>query len=92
MAAKTPDTIIRESLGKLKLHICDFTTTNIDNEDTYASGITSIVGEPIFAVSVDPTSQGDENCNVVTTTSTGSIEFHSPQDNLTGTLYIYSRD
>ncbi len=41
MAAKTPDSIIRESLGSLTLLICPFETANIDNEDTYTSGFES---------------------------------------------------
>ena len=43
MAAKTPDSIIRESLGSLTLLICPFETANIDNEDTYTSGLNHVV-------------------------------------------------
>ncbi len=44
MAAITPDSILEESLGSLKLLICNFETTLIDTDDTWASGLgTSIV-------------------------------------------------
>jgi len=90
MAAKTPDSVQLESAGSLTLRIMDFSTTNIDNGDTYATGITSIVGTPIFSASKDPT-QGGEGMNVAWTASTGALVFHSPEEDVTGTLYIYSR-
>jgi hypothetical protein len=39
MAAIVPDYILEESLGSLKLLICDFETTLIDTGDTYATGL-----------------------------------------------------
>jgi len=41
MAAKTPDNIYTTSVGKYKLVIADFTTTNIDDNDYWTSGIKS---------------------------------------------------
>jgi hypothetical protein len=41
MAAKTPDSIYTTSLGDFRLIVADFTTTNIDNDDYWTSGIRS---------------------------------------------------
>lgn len=91
MAAKTPDSILQESAGSLTLRICDFSTTNIDDGDTYSTGITTIVGVPIFSASKDVT-QGGEGMNVSLAASTGVLTFIAPEDDVTGTLYIYSRN
>lgn len=39
MAEKTPDSIRKENLGSVNLIIAEFTTTNIDDDDTWATGI-----------------------------------------------------
>ena len=87
MAAKTPDSVLQESLGSLTLRICDFSTTNIDDGDTYASNVASIVGV-WFNASLDCT-QGGEGMNV--SVSGDDLTFIAPEDNVTGTLYILSR-
>ena len=88
--AKTPDSVQIESAGSLTLRICAFSTANIDDGDTYSTGITSIVGTPIFSASKDPTA-GGEGMNVAWAPSTGVLTFHAPEEDVTGTLYIYSR-
>lgn len=88
MAAKTPDSIIRENVGSLNLLICDFSTTNIDNEDTYATGLPNIVG-CWFNASLDPT-QGGEGMNIAE--SSGTLTFHAPENNVTGKLFILTRN
>jgi hypothetical protein len=89
MAAKTPDSVIRESLGSLTLLICDFSTTNIDDGDTYATGLgNNIVGDAWMAATLDPT-QGGEGMNI--SKDSGTLTFNAPEDNVTGTVYILAR-
>jgi len=88
MAAKTPDSIIRENLGSLNLLICPFATANIDNEDTYATGLPNIVGQ-WFNASKDPT-QGGEGMNI--SESSGTLTFNAPENDVTGTLFILTRN
>jgi len=87
MAAKTPDSIIRESLGSLTLLICPFETANIDNEDTYTSGLNHVV-DKWFNASKNPT-QGGEGMNV--SESAGVFTFNAPENDVTGTLFILTR-
>ena len=66
MAAKTPDSVYTTSLGSFKLVIADFTTTNIDNDDTWTSGIKSKIahwaghttGNKLIAIDAYDTSDG----------------------------------
>ena len=85
--AKTPDSVQLESMGSLFLRIADFSTTNIDDGDTYASNVASIVGV-WFNASKDVT-QGGEGMNI--SVSGSDLTFISPEDDVTGTLYIISR-
>ena len=87
MAAKTPDSVLVESLGSLTLRIADFSSTNIDDGDTYASGVAAIVGV-FFNASKDVT-QGGEGMNI--SVSGSALTFIAPEDDVTGTLYILSR-
>ena len=43
MAVKTPDTVITENVGSLMLSIATFSSNDIDDNDTWASGIRSAV-------------------------------------------------
>lgn len=87
MAAKTPDTVYRESLGSLTLLRCDFTTTNIDNDDTYASGLGSNVFGYWFTTTLADTAAKD----VHLTDSAGTFTFSTGEDDITGQLYILAR-
>jgi hypothetical protein len=49
MPAKTPDDIYTTRLGNYKLVIADFTSTNIDNNDTWTSGIKSKIAHWVGA-------------------------------------------
>jgi len=85
MAAATQSgTIMRESFGSLQLHIIPF--TNIDDTNTYASGISRIVGYWANA-SNDPT-QEKEKIDVALSGST--FTFSAGEDTRTGTLYVLS--
>ena len=87
MAAITPDTITRESVGSLVMLICDFSTTVVDDGDTYASGLPNVVGQ-WFNATKDVT-QGGEGMNV--SESSGTFTFISPEDDVTGTLFVLAR-
>ena len=87
MAAKLPTTITKENLGSLTLIIANFDGTvssnDIDDNDTWASGITSIVGWPIVQTTVD----GPQDCTVdAVDTATGTLTFGSAA---TQTAYVY---
>ncbi len=87
MAAITPDSIIQESMGSLKLLICNFETTLIDTDDTWASGLgTSIV-------STWSSCSTDEVGSVVNVAnSSGALTFHTNAgDNNGATIYILVR-
>ena len=88
MAEITPDSIIRESVGSLTLLICPFESTSVDDEDTYPSGIANVVNK-WFNATKDPT-QGGEGMNV--SESSGTFTFEAPEDDVTGTLFILTRN
>lgn len=92
MAAKLPTTIRKESLGSLKLIIANFDGTvssnDIDDNDTWATGITSIIGWPIVQSTID----GPQDCTVdAVDYTTGTITFASA-DNQTAYVYILCKD
>jgi hypothetical protein len=87
MASKTPDTIIRESMGSLTLLMCQFSTTNIDNDDTYATGLGSNLVDCWFNCTLTDTAAKD----VHPSNSSGTITFSTGEDNITGTLYLLAR-
>lgn len=87
MAAKTPTTITKENLGSLTLIIANFDGTvssnDIDDNDTWASGIKNIVGWPI----VQTTTDGPQDCTIdAIDYATGDITFASAS---TQTAYVY---
>ena len=82
--AITPSTIKQESAGNLKLILATF--TDIDNGETWASGITEIVKYHATGTD-DPTTQGNESIDVALSGST--FTFYTGEDNRTGTLFVY---
>jgi len=87
MAAITPDSIKQESLGSLKLLVCNFETTLIDTGDTYATGL----GDSIVSIWTScSTNEGGEVVNVAN--SSGDLTLHTNLGNDNGaTLYILVR-
>lgn len=85
MAAKTPSTTYRESLGSATLFIATF--TDIDNDDTYASGLSTNVIGYWFNCTLADTAAKDVHVAV----SSGTFTFSTGEDNITGTLYILAR-
>jgi hypothetical protein len=85
MAAKTPDSVQTHSLGNLKLTIATFITNDIDDNDTWASGIKSVVGHWWGGIA-------DNAYDVqVTSITDGEFLFDSAA-NMTGRLYVLSYD
>lgn len=86
MAAKTPDSLSQDLLGTLRLVRALFTSTNLDNTDTYATGMKGIVD----AWFKPNTTTGVVGCDI--DQSTGTITFATSADNQTGTLFILARN
>ena len=87
MAAKTPDSIQQESLGSLKLIIATFSTNDIDDGDTWASGISGIVG--YWGNLTDDGTQAKEGIDISLSTST--FTFNVGEDNRTGLIYVLAK-
>lgn len=83
MAAKTPDSVKQDKLGTVRLIYAFFTSTNLDNTDTYATGIDGIIGA-WFAPNTTTGVVGVSN-------SSGTLTFACSADNQTGTLFILAR-
>ena len=83
MAAKTPDTIRQENLGTVRLVMAIFSSTNIDDTDTYTTGMDGIVGA-WFAPDLTTGVVGVSN-------AAGVLTFAASAANQTGTLYILQR-
>ena len=90
MAAKTPDSVLVESCGSLTLRIATFSTNDIDDGDTWTTGIDSIVG--YWGNLTDDGTQTKEGIDItLTTASTGVLTFNVGEDNRTGLVYLLSR-
>ena len=86
MAAITPSSVTRESMGSLTMLICPFAGT-ADDGDTYASGLPNVVG--FWANGTDDPTQGAEGIDV--SNSSGTFTFNLGEDNRAFTLYILAR-
>lgn len=86
MAAKTPTTITKENLGSLNLIIASFDGTvdsnDIDDNDTWASGISGIIGCLWMG-----SSDNGYDVSITSVTAGGTILFDSA-GTTTGTLYV----
>lgn len=90
MAAKTPDNIYTESLGNLKLIRAVFSSTNIDDGDTWDSNIVGIVPNGFwFGATNNPGTQASAGVHVAESSDT--FTFYPGEDNATGTLFILVR-
>ena len=85
MAPKTPDTITRTSLGDFKLIIAAFSSTDIDDNDTWDTGMKSIV-----AHWTEQTVDGPNDLTI-DAVSNGTVTFGSGA-NLTGYVFLIGRD
>ena len=87
MAAKTPDSVDIVSLGNCKLKIATFETSDIDDGDTWASGMGS---SPVLAWwsqrLEDAGTQGKEGMAVAY--SAGTFTFNTAEDNGQYKLFV----
>lgn len=83
MASKVPDSIKQEQLGTVRLILARYSSTNLDDTDTWASGIKGIV---------DAFFTPDSTTGVIACAVSGStITFAASAANQTGTLHILAR-
>ena len=85
MAAKTPSSVIVDNLGSLNLIRAVF--ADIDNDDTWVSGIENIV-DHWFNRTDDPTA-GTEGVGL--SNASGTVTFYTGEDNVTGTCFVLTR-
>jgi hypothetical protein len=85
MAAKTPSTVRRESAGSQTKIVATF--TDIDDTDTWASGLGTNVQDYYFVRKEDPATQA--NTGVAVAFSAGTFTFHAEEDNSTGDLVVF---
>jgi len=86
MASKVPDSIHKENLGSARLLICPFITSDIDDNDTWASGLTSVIGYWWVGV-------GDNSYDVsITSVDTAGLFTFDSAGNMTGNLYVLCKD
>ena len=84
--ARTP-TLIEESVGSMKLYWTDV-MTDVDDADTFASGLTNRIVAAWFNPTDNPTTQTSNSVDVNYVYSTGAITFQTGETNRTGKLYI----
>ncbi len=86
MASKVPDSILKVNAGSHTLLICTFVTNDIDDNDTWASGMKGVVGTWWGGI-------GDNSFDVQVTSidSDGLFTFDSAS-NMTGRLYVLKTD
>jgi hypothetical protein len=88
-AARTPS-LIEESVGSLKLYYTDV-MADVDDGDTFATGLTNRILACWFDPTDDPSTQTSNGVDVTYTYSTGALVFQCGEDSRTGKLYILSR-
>lgn len=77
---------IREKWGSLQLHIITF--SNIDDENTYASGISNVVG---YWANATDAATDHHNAGIGVTESSGTFTFEVGEAARTGMLYVLSK-
>jgi hypothetical protein len=87
MAVKTPDSIIRESFGSLTAHIAVFSTNDIDDGDTWATGISNIV----FAIANGTDDPTQEKEGIECSRSSSTITFNCGESNRTAEVLVLSK-
>ena len=87
MAEVTPDTIQRSTLGHMRLTIANFVSTTIDDDDTWPSGITSIIAH--WSEQTKEQTATDFCFDAV---SAAGIFTYAGADTNTGTVYVLSAD
>ncbi len=86
MAEKTPDSVVVNNVGNLRQIIATFETNDIDDNDTWVSGIKSALTWDV-QTSVD----GPQDCTIdLYTAATGTFRFASAASQ-TGRVVVWAR-
>ena len=91
MAAITPDSIQRESMGSLTLHIATFHTTTIDNADTWESDIPGIVASWSTITTAQTSASSTALAISTSNLGTGQLTFTTGVVNVPGIIYVISQ-
>lgn len=84
MAAKTPSSIVRSNAGsETRLTV---TFTDLDDGDTWASGLPNNVKSQFFTRTDDPSTQA--SVGVAVAESSGTFTFYPAEDNAAGILTV----
>ena len=86
MGAITPSATLRENAGSVLLHIFTFAAT-ADDGDTYASGISDVVG---FWGNCTDDPTGAANNGIDISESSGTFTFNLGEDDRSFMLYVLS--
>lgn len=89
MAAITPSSITRESMGSLTLFVCPFTL--IDNADTWTSSIPGIVDCWTKITTAQTSASSTCLAASVSNFATGIITFTSGVADTPGTVYVIAK-
>ena len=95
MAAKVPETILRENLGSLTLIMGKFegatTLNSIDDGDTWTTNIPSIVGQ--WATGTNAPTTNTQGIDVgLTSAPTGELTFQTGSANREAIVFILARN
>jgi hypothetical protein len=89
MAIKTPDSVAIENTGSSTMHIATFSTNDIDDGDTWASGIKNVISH--WATATDIPTSGQLG-GIDVSESSGTFTFNTGEDNRTALLFVESRN
>lgn len=86
MAERTPASVLIENTGSSTLHIVTF--SDVDDGDTYASGLENIIG--YWSVTADAPTSG-QLAAIDIAESSGTFTFHAGEDNRKLLLYVLTK-
>jgi len=89
MAAKTPDSVAIENTGSSTIHIATFSTNDIDDGDTWASGIKNIIG--YWATATDVPTSG-QLAGIDMSLSSSTFTFNTGEDDRTALVFVISKN
>lgn len=87
MAAKTPDSVKSDSFGSMRLVTATFATNDIDDGDTWVSGLPNAMA--FWANGTDDPTQEKEGIDV--SFSAGTFTFSAGEANRQGILYVLTK-
>ena len=95
MAAKTPETVLRESLGSLTLIMGKFdgatTANSLDDGVTWTTNVPSIIGQ--WATGTDAPTTNTQGIDVgLTTAATGVLTVQTGSNNRNAIVFILARN